>query len=345
MGRLVTLYQVGIVLGILAAVFMNMLIQRMGDETWNTAVGWRWMFLTGLFPAIIFAVMILPAPESPRWLMKMGRNSEAVVVLTRINGAEIASREAQEIQESLSMEEGHLSELLTTFRRPLLVGIMLASFSQISGITAVLSFLPEVFQAAGTATGDAFLQSVLVGIVNLVFTLMGLWLVDLTGRKTLIIVGCFLQFVSFAMVGLLFHMHGSGHLLGSLRDDVCHRAWLRKRGGLLGHHFRDISRQNSRSGYVHRHHYALDLQLSWQPAISRNDESLGGGRNLLDVCRRGAFLHDMFLGVRARDQGTIARTDNPVLDRTHDVLSSLLPRPVNPDSGYGDLVWTLHVAI
>jgi MFS transporter, SP family, arabinose:H+ symporter len=212
-GRLVTLYQVGIVLGILAAVFMNMQIQRLGDDAWNTAVGWRWMFLMGLFPAIIFGAMILPAPESPRWLMKMGRVSEAVAVLTRINGAEVASRESQEIQASLSMEEGHLSELLTTFRRPLLVGIMLASFSQISGITAVLSFLPEVFQAAGTATGDAFLQSVLVGIVNLIFTLMGLWLVDVAGRKTLIIAGCFLQFVSFAMVGLLFHTHGNGHLL------------------------------------------------------------------------------------------------------------------------------------
>ena len=75
-GRLVTLYQLGIVLGILAAVFSNMQIQRMGDDAWNTAVGWRWMFLMGIFPAIIFAVMILSAPESPRWLMKMGRISE-----------------------------------------------------------------------------------------------------------------------------------------------------------------------------------------------------------------------------------------------------------------------------
>ena len=86
-GRLVTLYQVGIVLGILAAVFINMQIQRMGDDAWNTAVGWRWMFLMGLFPAIAFAAIIFPAPESPRWLMKMGRIPEAVTVLTQINGA------------------------------------------------------------------------------------------------------------------------------------------------------------------------------------------------------------------------------------------------------------------
>ena len=212
-GRLVALYQLGIVVGILSAVFMNMQIQRMGDDAWNTVIGWRWMFLMGLFPAVVFGAMILPAPESPRWLMKMGRVSDAVAVLTKINGAETAIREAGEIQASLSVEEGHLSELLTSFRRPLLIGIMLAGFSQISGITAVLSFLPEVFRAAGTATGDAFLQSVLVGVVNLVFTLVGMWLVDVTGRKTLIIAGSLVQFVSFALVGLFFHVHASGVLV------------------------------------------------------------------------------------------------------------------------------------
>ena len=209
----VTLYQVGIVLGILAAVFINMQIQRMGDDAWNTAVGWRWMFLMGLFPAIAFAAIIVPAPESPRWLMKMGRIPEAVTVLTQINGAVTANREAAEIQSSLEVEEGHLSELLTSFRRPLLLGIMLACFSQTSGITATLSFLPEVFQAAGTATADAFMQSVLVGVVNLIFTLIGLWLIDVTGRKTLIVAGSFVQFLSFALVGLLFYLRGSGALV------------------------------------------------------------------------------------------------------------------------------------
>jgi SP family arabinose:H+ symporter-like MFS transporter len=212
-GRLVTLYQVGIVLGILAAVFMNMQIQRMGDEAWNIAIGWRWMFLMGLFPALLFGAIILPAPESPRWLMKVGRISEAVAILTKINGVEIATRESAEIQSSLAIEEGHLSELLTSFRRPLLLGIMLAAFSQTSGITAVLSFLPEVFQAAGTNTGDAFLQSVLVGVVNLIFTLAALWLIDVAGRKTLIVAGSFVQFISFALVGLLFNLHGSGTLV------------------------------------------------------------------------------------------------------------------------------------
>jgi SP family arabinose:H+ symporter-like MFS transporter len=209
-GRCVTLYQLGIVVGILAAVFINMLIQRMGDERWNISTGWRWMFFAGVLPAILFGSMILPAVESPRWLMKMGRRDEGLAVLVKINGAEIARREAAQIENSLATEEGHISELFTTFRRPLLLGIMLAGLQQISGITPLFSFLPEIFRAAGTATGDAFFQSVLVSLINLLFTLVALWLVDRAGRKTLIMTGTMLQFLSFALVGWFYHIHGSG---------------------------------------------------------------------------------------------------------------------------------------
>jgi len=209
-GRLVTLYQLGIVLGILIAVFVNMLIQRLGDEAWNTSTGWRWMFFAGIVPAILFAIMIVPAVESPRWLMKMGRSDDALQVLSKINDRETALRESAEIQASLAQEEGHLSELLTTFRRPLLIGIMLAGFSQASGITPLFSFLPEVFKAAGTATSDAFFQSVLVSGVNTVFTLLALWLIDISGRKKLILAGTLLQFISFSMVGWFYHIHAGG---------------------------------------------------------------------------------------------------------------------------------------
>jgi SP family arabinose:H+ symporter-like MFS transporter len=212
-GRCVTLYQLGIVVGILAAVFVNMLIQRMGNEAWNVVAGWRWMFLAGVVPAILFGLMILLAVESPRWLMKMGRRDQAIEVLTKINGADAARREAAEIENSLESEEGHISELFTTFRRPLLLGIMLAGLQQISGITPLFSFLPEIFRAAGTATSDAFFQSVLVSLINLLFTLFALWLVDRAGRKTLIIAGTTLQFLSFALVGWFYHVHGSGLLV------------------------------------------------------------------------------------------------------------------------------------
>jgi MFS transporter, SP family, arabinose:H+ symporter len=209
-GRCVTLYQLGIVVGILAAVFVNMLIQRLGDEAWNISTGWRWMFLAGVVPAILFGLMILPAVESPRWLMKMGRREQAIAVLARINGPDIARREAAEIESSLAIEEGHISELFSTFRRPLLLGIMLAGLQQISGITPLFSFLPEIFRSAGTATSDAFFQSVLVSLINLLFTLFALWLVDRAGRKTLILAGTTLQFISLVLVGWFYHIHGSG---------------------------------------------------------------------------------------------------------------------------------------
>src|ERR1700680_2812995 len=209
-GRCVTLYQLGIVVGILAAVFVNMLIQRMGDEAWNISTGWRWMFLAGVVPAILFGLMILPAVESPRWLMKLGRRDQAIDVLVKINRADEALREAAEIENSLATEEGHISELFTTFRRPLLLGILLAGLQQISGITPLFSFLPEIFRSAGTATSDAFFQSVLVSLINLLFTLFALWLVDRAGRKTLILAGTSLQFISFALVGWFYYVHGSG---------------------------------------------------------------------------------------------------------------------------------------
>ena len=131
-------------------------------------------------------------------------------MLTKIDGPEAAARETVEIENALATEEGHISELFTTFRRPLLLGIMLAGLQQLSGITPVFSFLPEIFRAAGTKTSDAFFQSVLVSLINLVFTLFALWLVDKAGRKTLVLAGSSLQFVAFALVGWFYHIHGSG---------------------------------------------------------------------------------------------------------------------------------------
>src|SRR5437763_13368138 len=139
----------------------------------------------------------------------MGRRAQAIRVLAQINDPEIAEHEAAEIENSLVIEEGNISELFNTFRRPLLLGIMLAGLQQISGITPLFSFLPEIFRYAGTATGDAFFQSVLVSLINLLFTLFALWLVDRAGRKTLILAGTTLQFISFALVGWLSQLPGS----------------------------------------------------------------------------------------------------------------------------------------
>ena len=216
-GRLVTLYQLGIVLGILSAVFVNMLIQRSGTEAWNLAAGWKWMFLAGVVPAVLFAAAIAAALESPRWLMKVGRVNEGLAVLTRINGEAVAQLESASIRDALNAEEGHFSELFTSgFGKALFLGVVLAGLTQTSGITPVFSYLPSIFEAAGTRTGDAFFQSVLVSLVNLVFTLVALWLVDRLGRRTLLLLGTVTQTLAFAAVGLLYLVSGwpTGILIG-----------------------------------------------------------------------------------------------------------------------------------
>lgn len=212
-GRLVTLYQLGIVIGIFSAVLVNLLIQKSGTEEWNRIVGWKWMFLAGLAPAALFGLVIVPALESPRWLMKVGRIDEANAVLAKINGRKVAAAESAAIRATLAEEPARFSALFTGgVRRALILGILLAGLSQTSGITPLFSFLPEIFKAAGTRTDDAFFQSVLVSIINTIFTLVALWLVDRAGRRTLLILGTSLQTVAFAVVGLLYLI--GGHPLG-----------------------------------------------------------------------------------------------------------------------------------
>lgn len=214
-GRLVTLYQLGIVLGILSAVFVNMLIQRSGNEAWNVQSGWRWMFLAGVVPALLFSAIILRTVESPRWLLKMGRRAEALEILRWLSGDSTAREEVASIETALNRDRGEFPELFRAgLRRALLIGIMLAGLSQASGITPLFSYLPEVFRAAGAAAGDAFVQSVLVGLVNTVFTLVAVWLVDVVGRRTLILFGTAFQFMSFLEVGFLYRAHaGSWSIL------------------------------------------------------------------------------------------------------------------------------------
>lgn len=210
-GRLVVFYQLGIVLGILCAVYANMLIARAGTENWNIQHGWHWMFAAGITPAVLFAILILFSKESPRWLMKMGHESKAQQVLAVINGEEAAAVEIATIRASLAEERGGLQELFTgPFRKALLIGFLLAAFSQTSGITAILSFLPNVFRSAGQNASGALFQSVLVGIVNLVFTALAIWLVDKAGRKTLLLLGTSVQTAALVCVASWYLAGQSG---------------------------------------------------------------------------------------------------------------------------------------
>jgi MFS transporter, SP family, arabinose:H+ symporter len=225
-GRLVVLYQFGIVAGILCAVYVNMLIERLGSESWQVAHGWRWMFAAAAVPAIVFALTILFSEESPRWLMKAGHRAQAEHILAIINGDAAGRSEAASIEQSLAEEQGGMKELFQgPFRRALIIGFLLAAFSQTSGITALLSFLPEVFKSAGQKASDAFFQSVLVGVVNLVFTILAIWLVDKAGRKTLILVGTCLQTLSLAMVASLYMLAVTGNgVLGGIMAFVAGHA-------------------------------------------------------------------------------------------------------------------------
>ena len=204
-GRLVSLYQLAIVVGILVVFFVNMLIQRGGDEAWNVAQGWRWMMGSLVIPASLFGALLIFIPESPRWLMKMGRRSEAETILVRVGGRETADREMAQIEGSLNQEEGKFSELFTSgYRRALIVGVAIAVICQFSGINAIMYYAPEIFKSIGAGTDAAFSQTVSIGAVNLIFTFVAIWLADKAGRKALLVGGSLVQVIALAAVGVMF---------------------------------------------------------------------------------------------------------------------------------------------
>jgi SP family arabinose:H+ symporter-like MFS transporter len=198
-GALVSINQMAIVTGILMAYFVNWVLVGAGPSNW------RWMFAAGAVPAVVFFVLVLRVPESPRWLLKQGRDAEALDVLSRVNPPEAASAEVLNIKEGLALEEGKLAELFKPgFRTALLVGVVLAVFQQITGINAVIYYSPRFFETAGLARGAAILQSTIVGLVNVVFTIVAIALVDRIGRKPMLIAGCGGMGLSFLLLGAAF---------------------------------------------------------------------------------------------------------------------------------------------
>ncbi|MFO0930360.1 MAG: sugar porter family MFS transporter [Gemmataceae bacterium] len=217
-GRLGTLFQLGIVVGIFLVFFVNREIQRQGDEAWNSAQGWRWMLASESLPALVFLVLLLPVPESPRWLLHAGRADEARRVLERIGGAEYARAEAEAIRDSVGMRQGSYAELLGPgVRRALAVGVVLSLCAQFSGINAIMYYAPEIFKAAGRSTDAAFASAVWVGAVNLLFTFVAVAWVDRLGRRPLLLAGTLVQTAALALVASLFAAGGQeGALLACI---------------------------------------------------------------------------------------------------------------------------------
>ena len=210
-GRLISIYQLGIVTGILLIYFVNAGIAGLHDNAWNVNSGWRWMFGSGLVPSLIFILLLLPIPESPRWLAKQNRWNEADVILAKVNGRENADKEIAAIRESLTEQQGSFLDLLKPgLRTALTIGIVLAIFSQITGINVIMYYAPEIFKATGSGSSSALMQTIWVGSINLLLTIIAIKYVDKLGRKKLLLIGSAGMAVCLAIVGLAFYTESAG---------------------------------------------------------------------------------------------------------------------------------------
>ena len=203
-GRLVALYQFNIVFGILLAYLSNFLFSSLdlGENTW------RWMLGIQVVPAILYTLMVTTIPMSPRWLMMQGRYDEARTILQQINPEGnldelVASAKADSDQKKESL-------WLKKYRTPVILAFLIAFFNQMSGINAFLYYAPRIFEIAGLAKSAAMLSSVGIGIVNLIFTFVGLSLIDKFGRRQLMYIGSFGYIISLGLVSLAFFMHWQG---------------------------------------------------------------------------------------------------------------------------------------
>ena len=211
-GLLVAVSQLNIVVGILVSYLSNYLVAyALGAE--HPAV-WRWMFGVAVVPSVAFFLASLAIPESPRWLVKKGKRALAESVLTRF-GHENPSREANEIERSLVNErsEGHQRLFQARYARPLLLAAMIAAFNQLDGIYAVIYYTADIFRMAGADKTGALMQSVIVGLTNLVMTILAMGVIDKFGRKSLLLVGSVTFVMSHLLAAWVFQTHAQGWIV------------------------------------------------------------------------------------------------------------------------------------
>jgi MFS transporter, SP family, arabinose:H+ symporter len=201
-GRLAGMFQFNIVFGILVAFLSNALLADIGENAW------RWMLGVAAFPSLVYALLCFGLPESPRWLLgKKGDRAAGIKVLQRIEPdatrAEIESS-ADAILSAAAAPTSSGNFWAWRLRIPILLAFLIAFFNQMSGINAVLYFAPRIFEMTGLGAKAALLQSVGIGVTNLIFTFVGLWLIDRLGRRTLLFIGSFGYILSLGLVAWAF---------------------------------------------------------------------------------------------------------------------------------------------
>ena len=225
-GKLVSINQLTIVIGILLAQSVNWLIARPVPPeataadillSWNGQMGWRWMFGVTAVPSLLFFAGSLAVPESPRWLVKSGFRSRAAEILGRVGGNSYAARAVAEIESTLKSEsrKARLQDLLDARLAPvLLLGIGLAVFQQWCGINVIFNYAEEVFSAAGYKVSDILFNIVITGAVNLAFTFVAIAAVDRAGRRILMLGGAAGLTVIYLALGACYHFQSRGaHVL------------------------------------------------------------------------------------------------------------------------------------
>lgn len=210
-GGLVSWNQFAIVFGMLIVYFVNYAIALQGDEQWIADTGWRLMFLSETVPAIVFLCLLFFVPKSPRWLMMKGLEDKAVVIIEKITGDAIKTRE-EVTSIKASLEGGHKGKLFSYGKTVVFIGIILSIFQQFVGINVVLYYAPEIFRNMGSATDTALLQTIIVGIINISFTVVAIFTVDKFGRKPLQIIGSLGMAVSMVTLGMSFYLEQMGML-------------------------------------------------------------------------------------------------------------------------------------
>ena len=207
-GRFVCFFQFNIVLGIVLAYFSNYWIAGVPND-------WQWMIIAESVPALLFTVLMFTVPESPRYLVSRGREEEAGLVFARTGEGDVPGQLAA-IRESLanSASEGKEKLFQRKYAKPILIAFLIATFNQLSGINAILYYAPRLFELSGVFREGAMLQSIIVGLTNLTFTMLGMFLIDKLGRKMLLCIGAIGMVVAQALVAWGFATnHFEGYML------------------------------------------------------------------------------------------------------------------------------------